>query len=101
MSLGAFAVETPNSISSYTSISTEASAQIYYDGPAYSAGSGLIPQADNSVRVLWTSEGCTVNGNPSANPGSVNGGFMMRVNGKTITMNYYVMCGGERYYFAI
>lgn len=77
---------------------------IYYQGPAWSMTGGLDMEADQSVEVDWTSEGCFVNGTEVATPTRiVPNGIMMWFpdRRKTILMNYYVTYRGEKYYFSI
>ena len=77
-------------------------ARIIYDGPAYSAGDGLIPKAADSVSVYWTTESCSINGNSGYTVYKISGGsFMMRVNGKNKSMTHYVNYKGDRYFFEI
>ncbi|MBD5266839.1 MAG: hypothetical protein HDS41_01435 [Bacteroides sp.] len=79
---------------------SQATAQIYYDGSAYSsAQDGMIPHADGSVSVYWTSDGCSVNGNSGYTVGTIDGNFAMYINGKVKSMTRYVSYKGERYYF--
>ena len=82
---------------------SQGTTQIYYDGSAYSsARDGLVPHAEGSVSVYWTSDGCSVNGKSGYTPSKIQGGtFPMMVNGKYKEMTYYVSFGGERYYFQI
>lgn len=75
-------------------------ATIFYDGPAYSAGEGLIPKPADSVSVYWTSEGCSINGNTGYIVSTISGdGFPMFVNGKVKYMNFFVNYKGDRYFF--
>lgn len=99
-----FAAENANPSENGTPSTSEVSsaARIIYDGKAYSAGNGLIPQADGSVSVYWTSEGCSVEGKAGYEPRRISGGtFMMRVNGKSKEMTHYVSYGGEKYFFQL
>lgn len=88
--------------SNYTEvISVQERANVIYDGPAYSAGSGMIPKAVDSVNVYWTDEGCTANGRATTAFKISGGTFTMGVNGRLKEMTHYVNYGGERYYFAL
>lgn len=92
------ATTSENGTSSYS----QATAQVYYDGLAYSAGTGQIPNADGQVSVYWTSDGCSVNGNPGYRVYKIDGGtFSMMVRGKYKEMTHYVSYGGERYFFQL
>lgn len=95
------AMELTTNSNSTETISTQGSVIVIYDGPAYSAGSGLIPSADGSVNVYWTDQTCTVNGRETTAYKISGGTFMMRVNGKSKAMTHYVNYGGDRYYFSL
>ena len=96
-----YAIPEPTNSGSNTSSYSQAS--VYYDGRAYSAAQdGLVPSADGSVSIYWTSDDCSVNGNSGYQVYKISGGtFTMRVNGKTKSMTHYVNYGGERYYFQL
>lgn len=96
-----FATTEPSSSTSDTASYSQAATRIYYDGNAYSAGSGLIPKADGSVSVYWTSEGCSVNGKTGYQVQPIRGEFPMYINGKVKYMTHFVSYGGERYFFQI
>lgn len=101
LALCAVASESPTPSASETQSVSQASATIIYRGPAYSFGSDdLIPEAGSSVRVVWTSEGCSVNGEDGYLPQPVkDGGYPMKVNGSVKYMNYRVNYDGVFYYF--
>ncbi len=73
----------------------------YYEGPAYSVGEGLIPQAQSSISVTWTSEGLWINGQRSGlQVYKIDGSFHIRANGRSIYSTHYIVYGGEKYFFA-
>ena len=76
-------------------------ATTYYEGPAWSVGSGMIPQAADTIQIKWTSDGLWINGDRSdLRVYSVSGGtFLIRVNGRSKYCSHYINYGGERYFF--
>lgn len=101
LALCAVASESPTPSASGTQSVSQASTTIIYRGPAYSFGSDdIIPEAGRSVRVVWTSDGCSVDGEDGYLPQPVNnGGYPMKIGGKVKYMNFRVMYDGEFYYF--
>ena len=80
---------------------SQSQAKTYYEGPAWSAGEGLIPQAADSISIKWTSEGLWINGKSSGlSVFKISGGtFHIRVNGKSKFCTHYVNYGGEKFFF--
>ena len=101
LALCAVASESPAPSASETQSVSQASATIYYSGPAYSsAEDDIIPHAASTVKVKWTTEGCSVNGEEGYQVRPVpNRVFPMMINGKLKDMTHYVNYGGEQYYF--
>lgn len=101
LALCAVASESPAPSASETQSVSQASATINYSGPAYSsAGDDLIPHASSTVKVIWTTDGCSVNGEEGYRVWKISGGtFSMMINGKLKEMTHYVNYEGERYFF--
>lgn len=82
---------------------SRASARIIYKGPAYypQPGDGLYPRPAKTVRVVWTSSECSVNGEDGYQPQMITGGgFPFNLGGGNIKyMNYRVNYEGDYYYF--
>lgn len=101
LALCAVASESPTPSASGTQSVSQVSATINYSGPAYSsADDGLIPHAASTVKVIWTTDGCSVDGKEGYQVWTVSGGtFSMMINGKLKEMTHYVNYGGKHYFF--
>ena len=92
-----------SSVQANSSAQSQASEEVYYEGPAWSVGNNdMIPQAGSTISIKWSSNGLWINGSKSGL--SVQpvkkGTFLMRVNGRSKECTHYIMYGGERYFFA-
>ena len=85
-----------------SSVQSQASEEVFYEGPAWSVGNNdLIPQAGSTINIKWSSEGLWINGSKSSlSVRAVNNGtFLMRVNGRSKECTHFITYGGERYFF--